>query len=156
MVRRTPTRRPAGAYWPGASTASLASALACGSQRGMLRRGVRAAPPGSSQWQRCKCRAVSSPCPMNGGTGTPDLEDRAQLLPSDLMRSAAERLPACPPFSTTANSTLIQRARLVAWPAAGLSRAARAGARGGAVKALMAGWLPRPSPGAGGFLPRPG
>jgi hypothetical protein len=40
----------------------------------------------------------------------------------------------------------------VAWPAAGLSRAARAGARGGAAQALMAGWLPTPSPGAGGFL----
>ncbi len=43
-------------------------------------------------------------------------------------------------------------ARLVAWPAAGLSCAARAGARGGAEKALMAGWLPRASPGAGGSL----
>lgn len=44
MERRTPTRRPAGEHWPGASTASLASALASASRRGMLRRGF--APPG--------------------------------------------------------------------------------------------------------------
>ena len=51
-------------------------ALASGNQRGMLRRGVRAAPPASSQWQRCKCRADSSPRQASIGAGSPGIEDQ--------------------------------------------------------------------------------
>jgi hypothetical protein len=39
----------------------------------------------------------------------------------------------------------------VAWPAAGLSRVARAGARGGAAQVLMAGWLPTTRGGSWGL-----
>jgi len=86
------------------------------------------------------------PAPLSSRTG--------QLLPSDLMRFAADRLPACPLCSTPARvCSGVPWVCLVAWPAAGLSRAARAGARSGAEKTLMAGWLPAPSPGAGGSTP---
>jgi hypothetical protein len=107
MVRRTPTRRPAGEHWPGASTASLASALTSGSQRGMLRRGF--APPGQ-------------PAPSGNGASTVLIPHRARrhevlallgsrsvpAAPVRIDAAAAERLPTCPPCSSPAISSLIQ------------------------------------------------
>ncbi len=81
----------------------------------------------------------------------------AQWAPSDLMRPAAEGPPACPPFRNPATWVLTRcrsnQARLVTWLATGLSRAARADARGGAVQALMVGWLSTTVSGSWGLPP---
>jgi len=77
----------------------------------------------------------------------------SQLLPSDLMRSAAQRRSGCPLFSTLASDRLWpgHRSRLGCWQGLpwwlsptgaeatlGRSRGARAGARGGTAQAERA------------------
>lgn len=105
VERRTPTRRPAGEHRPGASTASLATALASASRRGMLRRGF--APP-------------SQPASIGNGASAVLISHRArrpevlallgsrtgQLLPSRLMRPTAQRRPGCPLCNTSATVCL--------------------------------------------------
>jgi hypothetical protein len=80
MERRTPTRRPAGEHWPGASTASLASALASASRRGMLRRGF--APPGQ-------------PAPSGNGASAVLIPHRARR-PEVLALLGSRTVPAAP------------------------------------------------------------
>jgi len=86
MERRTPTRRPAGEHWPGASTASLASALASASRRGMLRRGF--APSGQ-------------PAPSGNGASAVLIPQRA-WRPEVLALLGSRSVPAAPVMSDAA------------------------------------------------------
>jgi hypothetical protein len=149
VERRTPTRRPAGEHWPGASTASLATALASASRRGMLRRGF--APPGQ-------------PASSSNGASAVLISHRARrtevlaLLGSrsdpaaPVMTDAACRVaaPGCPFCSVPASVRLWpgHRSRPGWWQgcpwwrslpapvkASGRRRGARAGASGGTAQA---------------------
>jgi len=96
MVRRTPTKRPAGEHWPGARAASLASALTSGSQRGMLRRGF--APPGQPSPSGNGGRAVLLPHRARGPELLALLQSRtgqaAPVRTDAAYRAAASWLPA--------------------------------------------------------------
>jgi hypothetical protein len=149
MERRTPTRRPAGECWPGASTASLASALASASRRGMLRRGFalprQPAPSGN------RASAVLIPHRARRPEVLALLGSRS--VPAAPVRTDADYRPAapgCPLCSTPASVRLWPghrsrpgwgqgcpwwRTLLTAVASFGRSRGARAGARGGTAQA---------------------
>jgi len=118
----------------------------------MLRRGVRATPPASSQRQGCKCRADFSPRPATRAGGSPGIEVCHRSSRQDWWGWLWSGFLLARPAAPQPTRRWFSLARLMTWPTASLSRAARAGARGGAEKALMACWLPRPTPGAGGSL----
>ena len=149
MERRTPTRRPAGECWPGASTASLATALASASRRGMLRRGF--APPGqpassgngaSAVLISHRARRPEVPA-LLGSRSVP----AAPVTTDAAYRAAAPWLPA---LQYPGHRLSVAWAQVRAWIVAGLplvavpscgcsslgrSRGARAGARGGTAQA---------------------
>jgi hypothetical protein len=167
MERRTPTRRPAGEHWQGASTASLASALASASRRGMLRRGF--APPGQPASSGNGASAVLIPHRARRPEVQAHLGSRsvpaAPVMTDADYRAAAPWLPALqyPGHRLSVAwaqvpACLVAGLSLVAAPSCGCSslgrsRGARAGARGGAAQAPVAVWLPTTETGCRG-LPR--
>ena len=149
MERRTPTRRPAGECWPGASTASLASALASASRRGMLRKGFapprQPAPNGKGACAVLLSHRARRPevLALRGSRSDP----AAPVMTDADYRAAAPWLPALqyPGHRLSADWAQV-RAWLVAvlplvpdpscgCSSLGLRRGARAGTRGGTAQA---------------------
>jgi hypothetical protein len=149
MERRTPTTRPAGEHWQGASIVSLASALASATRRGMLRRGF--APPCQPALSGNGASAVLIPhrarrpevLALLGSRSVP----AAPVTTDAACRAAAPCLPA---LQYPGHRLSVAWAQVPAWLVAGLplvavpscgcsslgrSRGARAGARGGTAQA---------------------
>ena len=152
MERRTPTRRPAGAVLARGEPSEPRDSPGQHEPQGHAAEGFRSAPPARPQWQRCQCRADFSPRQATRGAGSPGIEDWP-AAPVRIDAAAAERLPACPPCSPPAISSLIQPGPPGGCSSLGLSRGARAGARGGEAQSPVAVRLPTTETGCRG-LPR--
>ena len=149
VERRTPTRGPAVEHWQGASTASLASALASASRRGMLRRGFalprQPAPSGNGasavliphRARRPEVLALLGSRSVPAAPFTTDAACRVAAHWLEILQYPGHRLPVA---WAQVPACLVAGLSLVAVPSCGCSslgrsRGARAGARGGTAQA---------------------